>query len=696
MDRRGFLKFAAGGTAGLVASPIIWNTLYDAVYWTQNWGWIPRLKKGASEYLPTVSKICPSGTGFLVRTVSGTPVRTIGDRSNPVSRGSITSLAACEAELRVSPSRIKKPLLRSADGAYNAVTWAAAEKLLKEKVAAAGKSIAVFSGDPTSSINEILSAILRTRGSKDFYFMPDDEQPALAAWASMGGKGRIGYDIENSDCILAAAPILESWGVVAGNRATFNSHHPAGAAATQKIIYVGPVQNNTAAGADLWLPVKPGTETVLMLGIANLLIKAGRNAADMEHDYTPSNMKEFADFAAAYTLEKVCATTGVPADRLEEAARMLLEARAPLAIAGSALGSGGAAAPVMAALSINLILARVGSKGGVVALPDHANVIKSAMKYADVMAKPLVSYTQAVAAEKAPAPAVLLIHAANPVYALPADSGAKETIRKAGFTVAVASFFSETCAEADLVLPAALGMEAFDDVQTPYGSGKVTYAFARPVAKPFAEARCAGELYIALAQELSIELGVKDMPDLLYQHAFALGTPFRSMMENGTVYMAESAAATPRLRFNVRGLKAALAAEDPASRLSLAPVVVLGMGTAVTSVPPFAAKTVTDYQICSKLSVAQMNGVTAASLGVDEGSRLRLTADNGTTVEVVVSVFEGVMPATVSLVAGLGHTAFDEFSKGKGANVVSMTSITREPGTNLPVWGTAGLKAARA
>ena len=38
MNRRGFLKFAAGGTVGLVASPIIWNTLYDAVYWTQNWG----------------------------------------------------------------------------------------------------------------------------------------------------------------------------------------------------------------------------------------------------------------------------------------------------------------------------------------------------------------------------------------------------------------------------------------------------------------------------------------------------------------------------------------------------------------------------------------------------------------------------------------------------------------------------------
>lgn len=60
MNRRGFLKFAAGGTVGLVASPIIWNTLYDAVYWSQNWGWIPRVPRGDSTYMRTISKLCPS------------------------------------------------------------------------------------------------------------------------------------------------------------------------------------------------------------------------------------------------------------------------------------------------------------------------------------------------------------------------------------------------------------------------------------------------------------------------------------------------------------------------------------------------------------------------------------------------------------------------------------------------------------
>ena len=90
MERRGFLKFALGGVVGAVASPMIWTTLYDLAYWTQNWGWIPRLKKGDSEYIATVSKICPGGTPILVRLVGGRVIRTLGNPANDISEGGLT------------------------------------------------------------------------------------------------------------------------------------------------------------------------------------------------------------------------------------------------------------------------------------------------------------------------------------------------------------------------------------------------------------------------------------------------------------------------------------------------------------------------------------------------------------------------------------------------------------------------------
>lgn len=166
----------------------------------------------------------------------------------------------------VSPARLKEPLRRSPDGNLIAISWEEAEKLLREKLTEAKSSVACISGDPTSSVNELLSSIVESRGSADFYFMPDDEQAALVAWKAMGGLGRLGYDLDNSDFILAiGANMLESWGTVARNRKNFSEKRPAGQEAQLKFAYAGPVQNNTAAGADWWLPCRDGMEAELAL-----------------------------------------------------------------------------------------------------------------------------------------------------------------------------------------------------------------------------------------------------------------------------------------------------------------------------------------------------------------------------------------------------------------------------------------------
>lgn len=88
MQRRGFLKFALGGTVGLAASPAIWTTLYDLAYWTQNWGWIPRLQNGEDLSVATVSKL--DGTPLKVRVVDGRVINTSGNKDNAYSAGGLT------------------------------------------------------------------------------------------------------------------------------------------------------------------------------------------------------------------------------------------------------------------------------------------------------------------------------------------------------------------------------------------------------------------------------------------------------------------------------------------------------------------------------------------------------------------------------------------------------------------------------
>lgn len=689
MDRRGFLKFAAGGTVGIVASPIIWNTLYDAVYWSQNWGWIPRLQDGENQYLPTVSKLCPSGTGIRIRLVGGRPVRALGDPANPISKGALTALAAAETQLMVSEARLKRPLRRGPDGNHVAISWDEAETLLKQKTEAAQGSLACISGDPTSTINEVFSGLLNALGSTDFYLMPGEEQPALKAWSLMGGQGRLGYDIERSDFVLAiGANVLETWGTVARNRRAFRDGRPAGEDSTLKFAYAGPVQNNTASGADWWLPIKPGTEGILALGIANLLIASGRAA------FT-AGLGDFAALAAEYTPEKVSQLTGVSPERLAEVTKALAEAKKPLVAVGSELGAGMGAGPIMAGIALNILLGRVGKEGNLVDLPFPIKVIPQSVDFRTMLERDLVAWAKLVASGAKPAPKVLMVYDANPVYALPPDSGVKELIEKSTFTVAMASFMSETCAMCDLVLPASMGAERFDDVYTPYGSGTVTYSLARPVVKTYYDTRPIGEVMLALSRALNIRLGVKDMPELLAKKASTMGANFRAMTESGQVFVGKAENAFTVPVYNPTMIRAALSVPAATTPVHIAPVVVLGMGTAQTAIPPFATKIIMEYQLIGPYSVAQMNGVTAAKLGVRKGDKLKLES-GPTAIIALVDIYEGVTPDTVAMSAGLGHTAFDQFSQNKGANIMTLSSVTQEPATGLTVWGGAGVNAVKA
>lgn len=65
-------------------------------------------------------------------------MRVLSDPESPLG-GGVSALAVTEVQMRYSPARLKRPLLRNSDGGYREITWEEAEKLLLEKLAAAKK-----------------------------------------------------------------------------------------------------------------------------------------------------------------------------------------------------------------------------------------------------------------------------------------------------------------------------------------------------------------------------------------------------------------------------------------------------------------------------------------------------------------------------------------------------------------------------
>ena len=545
-------------------------------------------------------------------------------------------------------------------------------------------------------MNELLAGFAAQTGSGHFFAMPSDAQTTAQAWRLMGGRGRVGFDIPNSDYVFAVgANVLETWGPVVVNRHAWGQARPAGAEPAMRLAYAGPVQNNTAAGADLWLPIKPGTELFLLLGVARQLIKDGVAAP-------AKGLDEFVELVAKWTPEKVCAITGLMPERFAAVVEGLKKAKKPLVVVGSEMDQGGGTAPVRIGMAINMLLDRVNKEGGMRVIPLAPAAVKGSASYDVLMQGDLVSYAAEMAQGNRPEVGVLMIYEANPVYALPGKD-IEAVFKKSGFSVAFTCFFDETARRCDLVLPNALGLERYDDVADPFGYGKFVYALVRPVAEPLYQARPAGDVIIDMAYKLGINLGVSDVVTMLKTKAFNMGADWGSLSD-GNVYVSDIVVPQKVLKEILEygsdsGLSAAIEkAEAQASSgkgLAVAFVSKLGLGTPETAIPPFNTKLITNDELDKNVLVAAVNGATLKKLGLYEGNRVVLTGKAG-KVMAKIRVFEGVTDDTVALTMGFGHTAFGEFNDGKGMDVMALVTPSFEPGSGLSVWNDTRVNVAQA
>ena len=98
------------------------------------------------------------------------------------------------------------------------------------------------------------------------------------------------------------------------------------AADQAKLIVVDPRKTALAERADLWLPVKPGTDAALALGFLNLIITEDLYDHDFVEHFT-HGFDQLTERAGDFPLDRVSAITGLDIDLIREAARIYGRAR---------------------------------------------------------------------------------------------------------------------------------------------------------------------------------------------------------------------------------------------------------------------------------------------------------------------------------------------------------------------------------
>src|SRR4030095_13257547 len=238
------------------------------------------------------------------------------------------------------------------------------------------------------------------------------------------------FDIAQSRYVLSfGADFLGTWNSPVAHTVAYGEMRQGRPGVRAKFVQIEPRMSQTGANADEWVPVKPGTEGVLALGLAHVILKSklrGRSAAGRAGELIDG----WSTGLPSYTPEAVSTRTGVASARIEKLAREFVEHGPALAMIGGApLAHTNGMFQALAVNALNALVENVGKAGGVffTPRPDTGAAQKAGRSIPDLAAEIL-------SASKSPVQ-VLLLNDANPVFGSPPAWRVAEALSKIPFII---------------------------------------------------------------------------------------------------------------------------------------------------------------------------------------------------------------------------------------------------------------------
>ncbi|RTZ97772.1 MAG: molybdopterin oxidoreductase [Deltaproteobacteria bacterium] len=722
VDRRSFLAFGVGGAAGTALSPLPWKLTDDLSIWSQRWPWVPIPKDGEIRYETSTCTLCPGGCGIAVRMIGERPVKIEGRKDHPVNQGGVCLRGAAGLQYLYGPSRVRTPLKRvgkRGQGQWARISWEAALSELAGKLKALRndghpEGLACITGKDRGTVAALLKRFMTAFGTPN-YFGPATSTHALetAVRTMTGQEGPVGFDLEHSDLVLSfGSGLLDGWGspvrVFKAVSHRIERH--------AEVIQVDSRMSNTAARADRWIAINPGTEGVLALGMAHVIIAKSLYNQQFINQFA-AGFDAFKKIVMAdFTPDAVAGITGAAPGVIAELAEKFSQAKRPVALCGRGRGMvPGALSESMAVVALNALVGGINQDGGLRLLPDPAYISWPEPVMDPVALKgnqaprldgagdhPVFSpatpnrFFDQLRENAARTPAILMVAEANPLYTLRDTQAVEKTLKQIPYLVSFSSFMDETARQADLILPNHMFLERFEDVPSPAGFSRPFIGLSRPVVAASYNTRHIGDTLIDLARRLKGSIAAAfrwtNYETCLKE---TLGRKWDGMLKNG--YWMNTAASpvswntlfktrSGRFEFNGEDMAAppwksihvAAAGDSSAFPLVFVPYDSIRLASGSVGNAPFMTKTVPDTVLIKEEIVVEINRETAGRYHLAEGKKATLATPRG-QVTVRVHLSDRIMPGLVAMPTGLGHTAYDDFLAGKGVNVNQLIGPAKDP-----------------
>ncbi|RPJ21766.1 MAG: twin-arginine translocation signal domain-containing protein [Chloroflexi bacterium] len=495
ISRRDFLKLASVGAATTAvltgcgpASRYVEREPYSKMpEYTYN---------GLSTYYATTCRECAAGCGIIVRTMQGRALKVEGNLKHPVNLGKTCSRGQTTLQGLYNPNRVRGPLQHTrGEGLYDAnfqdvppsMSWDEAIQVVSEALKDSAGA-AFLMGTASDHLFDLVSDLAVAIGAPAPIRYSASGMFEARATLSRAAEDLFGqaalpfFDIGNSDLVLSfGANFLETWlSPVAYNR-EYGKMRRGNPKRRGYFIQFEARMSQTAANADEWIPIHPGTEGLVALAI-------GRLAAEAKGGAIPRAF-------ATVDLERVASEAGVRMETLEHVAQLVAESASPIAIpGGAALGLSNGLQTAQAVLSFNALLDNFARAGGV--------FLSSLAPNEDTYHRPASAQemTDFINRMNSGEISTLFIHGVNPVFELPRSLGFSEALANVGTVISFATFPDETAVASDYVFPDHHGLESWGYQRAATGTTQSVLSGAQPVVSPIQNTRAMADVFLAAAQ----------------------------------------------------------------------------------------------------------------------------------------------------------------------------------------------------
>ncbi len=308
-------------------------------------------------------KDCPDTCGMLTTVENGRVVKVVGDPDHPITDGWLCGRFQHYEELVHHPDRVLHPLVRdSKTDAFRETSWEEAIALVAERF---GEIRTKHGGQAILPYHYLAHmGVVATRYADRLWNRIGTARVGMEICAMAGAEavirtfGRIrGTEPEHLD----KTGLYIAWGK---NPKATNVHGYVMLKDVQPTVVIDPLRSETATSADLHIAPRPGTDSALAMGVMRILIE--NDWVDYAFiDAHTVGYDALREAVLAFSLEEICAITDVPANQIQELARLYNSHRPGLIHLGVGLQRNTNGGEMIATIAMLAALTgQVGTPGG--------------------------------------------------------------------------------------------------------------------------------------------------------------------------------------------------------------------------------------------------------------------------------------------------------------------------------------------